>query len=57
MFEQAFCRKTHDVKLLQGGYLTANNVRVIDPDRTAEFSRQSEQIFSVKVSFSVIMRQ
>lgn len=38
MFEQAFAQ-THNVKLLQGGYLTANNVRVIDPDRTAEFSR------------------
>ena len=32
-------RKAHHIKLLQGRDLTANNLRVIDPYRAAEFRR------------------
>ena len=40
-------RKTHHVKLMQRGDFLANNLRIVDPHRTAEFGRQAQQVIGV----------
>ena len=46
--------KTHHVKLTQFGNLRANNLRIIDPHRAAEFGRQAQQVVGGQVSVCVV---
>ena len=48
--------KTHHVKLMQGGDLLADNLRVVDPHRTAKFGRQAQQVVGVQIGISLVQR-
>ena len=51
-----FLGKTHHVELMQRGDLLANDLRVVDPHRAAEFGRQAQQVIGVQISVSLVQR-
>ena len=48
--------KTHHVKLMQGGDLLANDLRVVDPHRTAKLGRQAQQVVGVQIGIGLVQR-
>ena len=48
--------KTHHVELMQGGDLLADDLRVIDPHRTAKLGRQAQQVVGVQIGISLVQR-
>ena len=49
-------RKTYHVKLAELGNLAANNLRIIDPDWTAKFRGQAQQVIRGQVSIGGVKR-
>ena len=49
-------RKTHHVELAELGNLAANNLRIIDPDRSAKFRGQAQQVVCGQVSIGGVKR-
>ena len=48
--------KTHHVKLMQGGDLLADDLRVVDPHRTAKLGGQAQQVVGVQIGISLVKR-
>ena len=49
-------RKTHHVELAQLGNLAADNLRVVNPNRAAEFGGQTQQVFCAQVGIGSVKR-